>query len=133
MRTFTSQEVLTLTGTTYRMLDHWVTHGIVHVTAAHPGTGNLRTFSYPETLRVLVLATLVKAGVSHRLASAEFAKRGMHKDMTDLVYRDGPVSITLDMRALISQIEACAETGSSMERPSRPAPPSSRSASTTRS
>jgi DNA-binding transcriptional MerR regulator len=106
MRTFTSQEVLDLTGITYRQLDHWVTTGFVRIDAARPGTGNSRTFSYSETLRLMVLASLIHAGVTVRTASAQFARYGMHNGMTELVYQNGPVSITLDMRALISKLES---------------------------
>ena len=106
MRTFTSQEVLDLTEITYRQLSHWVSTGFVHINDVSPGTGHTRTFSYPETLRLMVLASLIHAGVTVRTASAHFARYGMHNSMTELVYQNGPVSITLDMRMLISKLES---------------------------
>lgn len=64
--TFTSSEVLLLTGVTYRQLDHWTRTGRIVGPSVEVGrgSGHSRVFSEEDVVEVAVLARLLIAGLS---------------------------------------------------------------------
>ncbi len=60
----TSAQVAEKTGATYRQLDYWAGKGYVHPRVTHTGSGYAREWSPVQVLRVRVILTLLRAGLS---------------------------------------------------------------------
>ena len=68
---FSSQAVAEACGISYRKLDYWVRQKYVRMDSPTPGSGTARRFTFPEALRVKVLATAVSAGLRNREVRVE--------------------------------------------------------------
>lgn len=82
MEELTSQEVILLTGVTYRQLDHWCNRGWVTPSVADAeGSGSKRRYAPRDVFSVRVMAALMGTGVSGEQAAsivAEIAQRDDH-------------------------------------------------------
>ena len=64
--TFSTGQAASLAGVTYRMLDHWLRLGIIHLTASSdtPGSGGRRRFTAAEVDALCRMVERYKAAVA---------------------------------------------------------------------
>lgn len=92
--TVSSQELVALTGLTYRQLDYWVSTGyLTPVGDSNPGTGRSRRFNLEEVDTARMMVRLLGAGLSPSKA-AEAAPELINNGVAHL----GDFDITLGAR-----------------------------------
>lgn len=73
--TVTSDRLRSVSGISYRQLDHWVDRGYLRPANQVTGTGNFRRFTADEMRVAVTMARLVAAGLTvaaaHRVARGE--------------------------------------------------------------
>jgi len=62
IKTYTAKEAADAAGISYRMLDYWLRQGAVRPKAeAQPGSGNHRSFTAEEVMRLMEVVSLYKS------------------------------------------------------------------------
>lgn len=68
-RMLTSDQVCDLAGISYRQLDYWSRYaGYISATPPAPGSGHPRRWTAMEAAKVIALAGMLRAGISHAKA-----------------------------------------------------------------
>lgn len=97
--TYRSEKVCEAAGISYRQLDHWSHNGVLENYS--PGSGQVRNYSRDETLRVMIVAALVRFGMSPA-ASGEIARSWASGLLSS--YR-APVIIQVNVLALENYLD----------------------------
>lgn len=63
--TYSALDAARIAGVTYRMLDHWLSHGMVDIADdVHPGSGGRRRFTQAEVDTLVEVVSRYRAAVS---------------------------------------------------------------------
>lgn len=89
---YTSDQVVKVTGITYRQLDHWCRMGYVDLLNRTPGSGSPRHFTDAQLSHLATVKALVDAGINTRTAA--------HIAHNTPQYEHGPVQIQIDTQAI---------------------------------
>lgn len=82
---WTSAEVMELTGATYRQIDYWSRCGIFGDLVAHPGSGYERRFTVDQLWRAHVLVAAYRAGIKQRTVIDVLDRMGFADTPTVLI------------------------------------------------
>lgn len=94
MVTYTTRDVMRLSGATYRQIDHWCRRGFLgERLTASTGSGYERTFTYLEVRQVVLGRELIALGVNPEKALAYAAQ--MLAEDGRLALRSGSMTVLI--------------------------------------